>query len=135
MYADVKNHNAPIATIIAQLEQLVAALDRRIPQVARAGERTIAKDAASLRNAAVARLAQLAASTERHATHCGQDSSRRDLRERLSAVDLHDGSRKSFDVADTRRVRSVTKDTVDVRPGSDSPHAESLLSFEPAYTD
>jgi hypothetical protein len=54
-----------MTTLIAQLEQLITALDRRIPQVARAGERKIAQEAASLRDAAVARLAQLGASGRR----------------------------------------------------------------------
>ena len=56
-------------TIMAQLEELIIALERGIPYAARAGERKIAHDAASLRNAAVARLAQLAAADrDPHAT-------------------------------------------------------------------
>jgi hypothetical protein len=43
------------------LEELIAALDRRVPRVEQAGEVTIARDAAALRAKAVARLAELAA--------------------------------------------------------------------------
>jgi hypothetical protein len=42
------------------LEELVAALDRRVRRVERAGEAAIARDAAALRAKAVARLAELA---------------------------------------------------------------------------
>ena len=41
------------------LEELIAALDRRVPRVERAGEAGIARDAAALRAKAVARLAEL----------------------------------------------------------------------------
>ena len=43
------------------LEELIAALDRRVPRVEQAGEVTIAREAAALRAKAVARLAELAA--------------------------------------------------------------------------
>ena len=43
-----------------ELEELIAALDRRVPRVAQAGEVDIARDAAALRAKAVARLAELA---------------------------------------------------------------------------
>jgi hypothetical protein len=43
-----------------ELEELIAALDRRVPRVERAGEATIARDAAALRKKAVDRLAELA---------------------------------------------------------------------------
>ena len=43
-----------------ELEELIVALDRRLPQVERAGEAAIARDAAALRAKAVARLAELA---------------------------------------------------------------------------
>jgi hypothetical protein len=43
-----------------ELEELIAALDRRVPRVERAGEAAIARDAAALRAKAVARLAELA---------------------------------------------------------------------------
>ena len=42
-----------------ELEELIAALDRRLPRVAQAGEAAIAHDAAALRAKAVARLAEL----------------------------------------------------------------------------
>ena len=43
-----------------ELEELIAALDRRLPRVERAGEAAIARDAAALRKKAVDRLAELA---------------------------------------------------------------------------
>ena len=43
-----------------ELEELIAALDRRVPCVERAGEEAIARDAAALREKAVKRLAELA---------------------------------------------------------------------------
>ena len=42
-----------------ELEELIAALDRRLPRVELAGEAAIARDAAALRAKAVARLANL----------------------------------------------------------------------------
>jgi hypothetical protein len=41
------------------LEELIAALDRRVPRVEQAGEATIAREAAALRARAVDRLAEL----------------------------------------------------------------------------
>ena len=41
------------------LEELIAALDRRVPRVEQAGEAAIAHDAAALRAKAVARLAEV----------------------------------------------------------------------------
>jgi hypothetical protein len=43
-----------------ELEELIAALDRRAPRIEQAGEATIARDAAALRAKAVDRLAALA---------------------------------------------------------------------------
>lgn len=43
-----------------ELEELISALDRRVPRVAEAGEAAIARDAAALRARAVGRLAELA---------------------------------------------------------------------------
>ena len=43
-----------------ELQELIAALDRRVPRVAQAGESSIAEDAAALREKAVNRLAELA---------------------------------------------------------------------------
>jgi hypothetical protein len=45
--------------LVRELRELVAALDRRVPQVQRAGEVAIAQDAASLRAQAMKRLAEL----------------------------------------------------------------------------
>ena len=42
-----------------ELEELIAALDRRVPRVEQAGEAAIARDAAALREKAVNRLATL----------------------------------------------------------------------------
>ena len=42
------------------LKEVIAALDRRVPHVERAGEATIAREAAALRAKAVCRLAELA---------------------------------------------------------------------------
>ena len=46
--------------LACELEELIAALDRRVPQVEQAGEAEIARDAAALRAKAVQRLAELA---------------------------------------------------------------------------
>jgi hypothetical protein len=42
-----------------ELQELIAALDRRVPRVERAGEAMIAREAAALREKAVQRLAEL----------------------------------------------------------------------------
>ena len=47
--------------VIAALNELIAALDRRVPQVKRVGEERIAEEAATLRKDAVARIAELEA--------------------------------------------------------------------------
>ena len=49
------NHTAHIRT----LRELIGALDRRLPQVDRAGEAAIARDAAALRAKALLRIAEL----------------------------------------------------------------------------
>jgi hypothetical protein len=46
--------------IARELEELIAAIDRRVPHLDRAGEAAIARDAAALRAKAVERLAELA---------------------------------------------------------------------------
>ena len=46
-----------------ELEELIAALDRRVPRVEQAGEADIARDAAALRAKAVERLAELVSDT------------------------------------------------------------------------
>ena len=47
------------ATLIEDLREIVAALDRRVPRLERAGEIAIARDAARLRDEAINRLAKL----------------------------------------------------------------------------
>ena len=42
-----------------QLQELIAALDRRVPQIGRADEASIARDAAALKAKAIRRLAEL----------------------------------------------------------------------------
>ncbi len=46
-------------SLVDDLRELVAALDRRVPRLEREGERDIARDAQGLRRAAVARIAEL----------------------------------------------------------------------------
>lgn len=46
--------------ITRELEELIEALDRRVPRVEQAGEADIARNAAALRAKAVERLAELA---------------------------------------------------------------------------
>lgn len=48
------------AELTRELEELIAALDRRVPRVERAGDAAIARDAAELRAKAVKRLAEIA---------------------------------------------------------------------------
>ena len=50
---------------VHELLELIAALDRRVPQVQRAGETAIARDAASLKARALKRIEEL----EREAAH------------------------------------------------------------------
>ena len=45
--------------VIATLREFIATIDRRVPQVLRAGEARIASDAAALRQEAVDRLEEL----------------------------------------------------------------------------
>ena len=54
----------PLSTgeLARELEELIAALDRRVPRVEQAGEVAIAREAAALRARAVDRLAELAGS-------------------------------------------------------------------------
>jgi hypothetical protein len=47
-----------------ELEELIAALDRRLPRVEQAGEAAIARDAAALRARASNRLAELSTNPE-----------------------------------------------------------------------
>jgi hypothetical protein len=55
------------------LEDLIAALDRRVPRVEQAGEVTIASEAAALRARAVNRLAELAEAGVAPAVRRGPD--------------------------------------------------------------
>jgi hypothetical protein len=48
-----------VRELVRELEELIAALDRRVPRVEQAGEADIARDAAALRAKAVDRLAAL----------------------------------------------------------------------------
>jgi hypothetical protein len=50
-----------VGELTRELEELIAALDRRVPRVERAGEAGIARDAAALRAKAFDRLTELAA--------------------------------------------------------------------------
>ena len=50
---------ATSSELVRVLDELVAALDRRVPRIEQAGEADIARDAAALRARAVARLAEL----------------------------------------------------------------------------
>jgi hypothetical protein len=52
-----------VTELVRELEELIAALDRRVPRVQEAGEADIARDAAALRAKAVERLAELARET------------------------------------------------------------------------
>ena len=47
------------AALVRELEELVEALDRRVPRAQRAGEAAIARDAAALRASALERLCEL----------------------------------------------------------------------------
>ena len=46
-------------TLVHELRELIAALDRRVPRIEREGERAIARDAQGLRRAALMRLCEL----------------------------------------------------------------------------
>jgi hypothetical protein len=48
------------AQLVRELNELIAALDRRVPRVEHAGEASIARDAAALRAKAVKRLKEIA---------------------------------------------------------------------------
>jgi hypothetical protein len=57
-----------------ELEELIAALDRRVPRVEQAGEAAIARDAAALRAKAVERLATLSSDTPLPPGSSGSDT-------------------------------------------------------------
>lgn len=68
------------ADLVAALEEIIDALDRRVPQIAHAGETGIARDALVLRQEAVGRLDELR-----------RDRDRRDDEDRVHAVMTDDG--------------------------------------------
>ena len=49
----------PAAAVVRELLELIAALDRRVPQAQRAGEASIACDAAALKGRALQRIEDL----------------------------------------------------------------------------
>jgi len=51
--------NRVVSSAIRELLELVAALDRRVPHVRRAGEAAIARDASALKTRALQRVAEL----------------------------------------------------------------------------
>jgi hypothetical protein len=59
MPTDGQNAGATVDQIVRNLQDLIEALDRRVPHIERAGEQAIARDAAILRQKAVARLEEL----------------------------------------------------------------------------
>jgi hypothetical protein len=63
--AKPQSWRAPVAVrrtaAVRDLQELIAALDRRIPQGARTGEAAIATDAAALKSRALKRIAELEA--------------------------------------------------------------------------
>lgn len=52
--------------VVAALHELIEALDRRIPNVERVGEREIREQAADLRNQAVRRIDEITRATTKH---------------------------------------------------------------------
>jgi hypothetical protein len=48
-----------VAAVVRELQELIVALDRRVPQVQRAGEASIARDAAMLKARALKRIEEL----------------------------------------------------------------------------
>ena len=62
------------AELARELEELIAALDRRVPRVERAGETAIAREAAALRAKALDRLAELATKSAVDSERDGDES-------------------------------------------------------------
>jgi hypothetical protein len=58
------------SALVRELRELISALDRRMPQVERAGEASIARDAATLRARALKRIEEL----ERKPVRAGRPS-------------------------------------------------------------
>ncbi|HVB38275.1 MAG TPA: hypothetical protein VND92_07040 [Vicinamibacterales bacterium] len=63
--------------LMRELRELIAALDRRVPHVERAGEASIARDGAALKVKALKRLAELEGVDSGGATRQGRGSARR----------------------------------------------------------
>ena len=57
--ASIASKSSATRTAVRELRELIAALDRRVPQVHRAGEPSIARDAAALRTRALRRIEEL----------------------------------------------------------------------------
>lgn len=57
--------------LLRELYELIAALDRRVPRVERAGEAAIAHDAAALKAKALKRIAELENQTSVHESSFG----------------------------------------------------------------
>jgi hypothetical protein len=57
--------------LVRELRELIAALDRRVPHVERAGEAAIARDAALLKAKALKRIAELTAADVASAADAG----------------------------------------------------------------
>jgi hypothetical protein len=79
--------------ILAMLRDLIAALDRRVPRVERAGEIRIARDAQRLRREAVARIEEL--------TGAGSDANGYD-QDLVEAIMTDDGGPQPERGSDTR---------------------------------
>lgn len=56
---DTRNSDLDRKRLVSQLRELIQSLDSRVPHLEREGETQIARDAAALRDKAVARLALL----------------------------------------------------------------------------
>ena len=63
-----------VPELARELEELIAALDRRVPRVERAGEAAIAREAAALREKAVDRLAELTGQRQPLAPYSGHST-------------------------------------------------------------
>ncbi len=54
----------PVPSLVEDLRELVAAIDRRVPRLEREGERAIARDAAALKVEALKRIDELERRTD-----------------------------------------------------------------------
>jgi hypothetical protein len=64
MTAPERSSSALQAELIRRLQDLIVALDQRVPHVERAGEASIARDAAALKAKALQRIAELQAGSD-----------------------------------------------------------------------